>query len=403
MDYNEAVTARACRIAFLLTCTLLIGTAAAHWMPGQYLPLARLIKNMEKRVENRPGDASAQYVLGRLHSLGYASTADKVEVYDPDGDVGFAVDNHITVTYGRKDAKLSPEARAHLIASIKHYSRACYWAPKDGVYWLGYGWMLEQAARWASELPSSAPGWPTVNTKEGWTRAAIGAYRNAFLESHEKDAGTAMILEVQVTGDEAIKNLRRLCKSIGTPLEGDLLVQIKKCENAMQMPTAITPIVIPLGPGTPYREIDNPSARVGFDLDGLGMGSRWTWITPKAAFLVWNQRGDGIVRSGRELFGSATFWMFFKNGYAALDSLDDNGDGTLTGRELRSIAVWHDANTNGRSDSGEVCPLASYSIVGIRTRPQGRNGQVWFNKQGIVRQDGRTLPTYDWIATARPR
>ena len=45
------------------------------------------------------------------------------------------------------------------------------------------------------------------------------------------------------------------------------------------------------------------------------------------------------------MFGSVTWWLFFSDGYRALDTLDDNRDGRLTGSELSGIAVWFDRNT----------------------------------------------------------
>jgi hypothetical protein len=165
-----------------------------------------------------------------------------------------------------------------------------------------------------------------------------------------------------------------------------------------EKPAIITPIVFPFNSSTPYSAIDNPKAKVKFDLDGSGLHRRWSWITPRAAFLCWNPLGDGRIDSARDLFGNATFWMFFRNGYDALAALDDNQNGELAGPELRFIAVWHDRNVNGVSEPGEVKQLASYGIERIAVRPEGRKGAIWFNRRGIGLRSGRTLPTYDWVS-----
>ena len=60
--------------------------------------------------------------------------------------------------------------------------------------------------------------------------------------------------------------------------------------------------------------------------------------------------------------------MFWSHGYDALLSLDDNGDGQLTGPELRGLALRHDRNGNRVSDRGEVKSVHSYGIVSIACR-----------------------------------
>jgi hypothetical protein len=49
-----------------------------------------------------------------------------------------------------------------------------------------------------------------------------------------------------------------------------------------------------------------------------------------------------MIRDARQLFGSRTWWIFFRDGYEALSVLDDNRDGQLTGAEMEGIAVWVD-------------------------------------------------------------
>jgi hypothetical protein len=68
------------------------------------------------------------------------------------------------------------------------------------------------------------------------------------------------------------------------------------------------------------------------------------------------------------MFGNVTFWLFWETGYDALTSLDDNGDGVLTGDDLKGLAIWHDANGNGICDPGEVKPLSEYGIVALSCR-----------------------------------
>lgn len=392
------------RTLFVVLAASLALVASAKWMRPMSVPLKRLLENAEAKAKKDPKSADAHYLVGRLRSLAYASDAKMVEVYDPDKDLRFPPYSGVAVPYSRPQDALGPTARAHLISSIGHYAKAVEYAPNDPLYRLGYGWMLEQGSRWTSALPKQATGWPAKLTPAAWIQAAGAEYRRAYELSKEADAKKEhrMAGADSTISLEAIDNLRRLSGAGKIRLDSAFAGEMRKHEALMaKKPMLVTPIVFPLSSATSYRAIDNPRARVRFDLDGSGLGRRWTWIRPNAAFLVWNPLGDGKIESGRELFGSTTFWMFFRHGYDALSALDDDRDGELRGLELRFLSAWRDRNANGVSDPGEVRPLAAYGIVAIRTAPDGRSGSVWYRNAGVVRADGSVLPTYDWIAQRR--
>lgn len=161
---------------------------------------------------------------------------------------------------------------------------------------------------------------------------------------------------------------------------------------------AVTPIIFPIGQS---YDLFRPNAKVSFDLRGDRSRQSWSWITKEAAFLAWDPEGTGKIKSGQQLFGSRTFWMFFSNGYDALASLDDNLDGRLTGKELRGIVVWHDLNENGVSDSGEVQPLSKWRITAIRTKLNAYSNGMPTASNGILFSNGSSAPTIDWIAEGR--
>ena len=94
-----------------------------------------------------------------------------------------------------------------------------------------------------------------------------------------------------------------------------------------------------------------------------GRGSR-----RDAGWLVYDASGRGQITSALQWFGESTFWTFWKNGYEALSALDDNDDGELRGAELRHLGIWRDANGNGRSERGEVRPLAHHGIEAVSCR-----------------------------------
>jgi len=115
------------------------------------------------------------------------------------------------------------------------------------------------------------------------------------------------------------------------------------------------------------------------------------------AILVWDPGKSGRIESGLQLFGSVTWWMFWKDGYQPLAALDDNGDRWPSGEELQGIAVWRDSNGNGISELGEVVPVRSVEITRIAVRASRIGAGAPFNPRGMYLNDGTVLPTYDWV------
>src|SRR4029077_2545014 len=83
--------------------------------------------------------------------------------------------------------------------------------------------------------------------------------------------------------------------------------------------------------------------------------------------------------------------------YQALWALDDNGDGVLSGSELRGLAVWNDRNCDGVSDPGEVVPIELLGITAISCGSQIDSRGMRWNSQGVTFTDGHSRPTYDWL------
>jgi hypothetical protein len=162
---------------------------------------------------------------------------------------------------------------------------------------------------------------------------------------------------------------------------------------------SVTPIVFSLEGRIPLADLLDPGLKVPFDLDGDGITESWPWVKPTTGILVWDPDGEGNISSGRQLFGSVTWWLFFEDGYHALDALDDNRDGALTGTELAGICVWLDRDSDGKSDRGEVRPVGAFGIASLATRATGQAQGCPMNSSGLTLTDGRTFPTYDWIAS----
>ena len=146
-------------------------------------------------------------------------------------------------------------------------------------------------------------------------------------------------------------------------------------------------------------ELLAPDHIVKFDLDGDGAAERWPWLQPTTALLVWDPAGKGKITSGRQLFGSATWWMLFNDGYQALASLDDTGDGLITDGELDGIAAWFDKDSDGVSDEGEVVSLGQLGIRALSVNSDGSDKGMLTCSNGVMLEDGTTLPSYDWVTT----
>jgi hypothetical protein len=172
-----------------------------------------------------------------------------------------------------------------------------------------------------------------------------------------------------------------------------------------KLPRPITPIAIPLRDGLGARDLVDPAARVRFDADGTGFEEEWTWITKDAGWLVYDPHGKRQITSALQMFGSVTFWMFWDNGYDALAALDDNRDGVLSGSELQGLAIWHDANGNGRCEPGEVRSVADWGIAGLSCRyerDEQHPERIAWSPHGVRFHDGRTRASYDVILHKHP-
>jgi hypothetical protein len=168
--------------------------------------------------------------------------------------------------------------------------------------------------------------------------------------------------------------------------------------DSLPRPRAITPIVVRLERSGTLSSWIDPGLTSTFDLDGTGRATRWQWVKPDTALLVWDPARSGNITSGRQLFGSVTWWLLFRNGYEALDALDNNRDGWLAGAELRGLSLWFDRDSDGVSDAGEVQPVESYAVERLSTKATGLDGTSPMSAEGVRFADGRVLPTYDWVA-----
>ncbi len=239
-----------------------------------------------------------------------------------------------------------------------------------------------------------------------WRRRAMGHYRTAFDLRHGSDSkreyfGPEADASIALEAGRGLIVLLDALELEGAEKEDRERLR-KKVEALRSKGGPVTPIVFPVDGEAPLVDLVDPSAAVDFDLDGSGAAQRWPWLHSNAALLVWAPSGGDAVTSGRQLFGSVTWWIPWRNGYEPLDALDDDGDGRLAGEELRGLGVWRDVDGDAVATRGEVTDARTYGIAEIATRPDGEHAGVPAHGTGIRLRDGSTRPTYDWTPSPLP-
>ena len=173
-----------------------------------------------------------------------------------------------------------------------------------------------------------------------------------------------------------------------------------------------SPIIITLKRHQGYK-LTSTQNGVWFDIDGDGALDNvgWTRREDSIGFLVFDRNRNGLIDSGRELFGNATLMANGSNapnGFAALAELDSNEDGVFDAGDAAygQLRLWIDENHDAVSQADEYLNLAEAGIdliyLGYRvTDKVDRNGnQFYFRGTALIRNSkGVALPTliYDAV------
>lgn len=135
----------------------------------------------------------------------------------------------------------------------------------------------------------------------------------------------------------------------------------------------------------------------------------WPEGSSKWAFLVIDKNGNDSVDDGGELFGPDEK---FVNGFEALAALDSNKDGVIDKRDkdFSRLRLWFDANGNGKTEKGELVPLAKKDIVSVSLKyekdklvPVGERGE--FRERGTAKTSkNKTLEVIDvWLGVKKAK
>jgi Ca2+-binding RTX toxin-like protein len=111
---------------------------------------------------------------------------------------------------------------------------------------------------------------------------------------------------------------------------------------------------------------------VRFDFDANGFRESGGWVSPADGLVVRDLNGNGVIDSGRELFGDQTQLpggTLASNGYQAIAALDSNNDGKVDASDAAwsELKVWRDANSNGVTDAGELLTMAEAGVAALNT------------------------------------
>ncbi|MEZ4384118.1 MAG: calcium-binding protein [Nannocystaceae bacterium] len=109
-------------------------------------------------------------------------------------------------------------------------------------------------------------------------------------------------------------------------------------------------------------------AAAAFDINGVGECLSTDW--PTLPWLALDRDGNGVIDSGRELFGSGTRLASgdrADHGFTALRELDADGDGKITAADpaFAELVLWSDLDGDRRGELRELIPVAEVNLVAI--------------------------------------
>ncbi len=129
---------------------------------------------------------------------------------------------------------------------------------------------------------------------------------------------------------------------------------------------------------------------VNFPLDPNKTDEVYTWkASASLPLVVWDPKHTGVITQASQLFGNWTFGNQrvaalngaqiapdsppWQNGFEAMESLDANEDGRLSGEELVALGLWFDRNSNGKSEPGEVQSINDAGVTALFFTPDSVN------------------------------
>jgi hypothetical protein len=380
-----------------------VGPTWGRWMAPTDMPVSRLLTNVRAYIKAHPKEANGYYTLGRINSAAFAQDSDTIGVYTRDTLPSVPTYSGLTPRPRDRVKPLSPQTLIYLSDAIANYKKATALNSSDGLAWLGLGFQCEETLPFPQAVgkASAALGLRGRPNAEQIRQQALRSYRKAYALTLKTDSGRSggLIAPVSVEAAQGIVRLQK-DRQVSSAEQTELTEMQERIKTYKSQPRAVTPILISLDPKASLPDLLSPEKHVRFDLAGDGLKREWPWVKPTTGILVWDPNHTGKITSGLQMFGSVTWWLFWKDGYEPLAALDNNRNGWLEGTELAGISVWFDRNSNGVADQGEVVSLSSLGIKRIAAQSAGIVNGVSANPDGVQLRDGSSLATFDWTPTS---
>ncbi|MBP9714083.1 MAG: calcium-binding protein, partial [Sterolibacterium sp.] len=147
--------------------------------------------------------------------------------------------------------------------------------------------------------------------------------------------------------------------------------------DAQRVAVRRDPLVFDLD-GDGIETVGSDQSGVFFDHAGTGVKTATGWVKSDDGFLTMDRNSDGLISSGRELFGDATplnAGGTAMDGFAALAQEDSNSDGVIDSLDSNwgRLRIWRDLNQDGISQSNELSTMVDAGIASINVAAESHN------------------------------
>jgi len=179
-------------------------------------------------------------------------------------------------------------------------------------------------------------------------------------------------IEITRNWNRALDEIRREIMEKTTPSPLPLPTVDQQCkrdfERGLNWTWPRDPLVLDLD--NDGIELISSNSTVLFDHNADGVKTGTQWVRADDGMLVRDINGNGVIDSGRELFGDQTKvpnGQLAANGFAALSALDSNSDGVMDANDAAfvELRVWRDLNQDGISQTNELQSLDQAGITNI--------------------------------------
>ncbi len=168
-------------------------------------------------------------------------------------------------------------------------------------------------------------------------------------------------LEIRMEQNQPVQTSERIV--FNTVIAADGTVSVQQVAQG-------DPLVLDLdGDGI---ELTSVEEGVSFSLDGTGRTHQTAFVTGGDAFLALDRNGNGVIDSGKELFGEQ---HGAKDGFEELRKLDDNHDGQIDAQDAvySQLRLYSEKNMDGISQQDELRTLVEEGVSAISLHAEKEN------------------------------